>query len=182
MFASLRSVSIKRQALRHYLQDAMTLRHWYLHNLMLCESHHRQVVDRSFPAYRTYKTTPESHHRQVVDRSIPALALNDGKQGLGMNDPPPAGGGIVGNLSSPCRLGLNDPSAPADGIRLNIICVDTNDARSWHRWDCIRCFFLSAVLKLIDAQALDAKVERRRRKPQSPRGAVRSGDASARGA
>jgi len=35
------------------------------------ESHHRQVVDRSIPAYKTLKNPPESHHRQVVDRSIP---------------------------------------------------------------------------------------------------------------
>src|SRR5262245_2478942 len=31
-----------------------------------------------------------------------------------------------GKFSSSCRLGLNDPPAPAGGIRLNIICVDTN--------------------------------------------------------
>src|SRR5262245_65918250 len=36
------------------------------------ESHHRQVVDRSIPAYKTPKNPLESHHRQVVDRSIPA--------------------------------------------------------------------------------------------------------------
>src|SRR5262245_45628885 len=40
----------------------------------------------------------------------------------------------------------------------------------------------SAVLKLVDAQPLDAKVERRRRKPQSLRRAVRAGDPPARGA
>src|SRR5215510_2716980 len=70
------------------------------------------------------KITLESHHRQVVDGSTPACALNNGKQGLGLNHPPPAGGGIAGNLSSLCRLGLNDPPAPAGGIWLNIICVD----------------------------------------------------------
>src|SRR5262245_14086893 len=44
-----------------------------------------------------------------------------------------------GKFSSSCRLGLNDPPAPAGGIRLNIICVDTNglkptaDARDFSR-------------------------------------------------
>jgi len=35
-----------------------------------------------------------THHRQVVDGSSPTCALNNGKRGLGLNDPPPAGGGI----------------------------------------------------------------------------------------
>src|SRR5215510_10105230 len=70
------------------------------------------------------KITLESHHRQVVDGSIPACALNNGKQGLGLNHPPPAGGGIPGIFSVPGRLGLNDPPATAGGIWLNIICVD----------------------------------------------------------
>src|SRR5262245_14086892 len=62
------------------------------------ESHHRQVVDGSIPTYRTHKNTPESHHRQVVDGSIPTCELNNGKQGLGLNHPPPAGGGIPGSF------------------------------------------------------------------------------------
>src|SRR5262245_33415930 len=90
------------------------------------ESHHRQVVDRSIPTYKTPKNPPESHHRQVVDRSIPTPVFRCRARRLDLNDPPPAGGGILGNLPSPCRLGLNDPPAPAGGIRLNIICVDTN--------------------------------------------------------
>src|SRR5262245_18484518 len=72
------------------------------------------------------KITLESHHRQVVDGSTPACALNNGKQGLGLNHPPPAGGGIPGIFPVPGRLGLNDPPASAGGIWLNIICVDTN--------------------------------------------------------
>ena len=90
------------------------------------ESHHRQVVDRSIPTYKTLKNPPESHHRQVVDRSIPTSVFRCRARRLDLNDPPPAGGGIAGNLSSPCRLGLNDPPAPAGGILLNIICVDIN--------------------------------------------------------
>src|SRR5262249_22421161 len=39
-----------------------------------------------------------------------------------------------------------------------------------------------AVLEFVDAQALDAKVERRRREPQCARRAVRAGDSSARDA
>src|SRR5215510_9689369 len=84
------------------------------------ESHHRQVVDRSIPTYKTPKNPPESYHRQVVDRSIPTSVFRCRARRLDLNDPPPAGGGILGNLSSPCRLGLNDPPAPAGGIRLNI--------------------------------------------------------------
>ena len=38
-----------------------------------------------------------------------------------MNHPPSAGGGIAGNLSNSCRLGLKDPPAEAGGIRLNVI-------------------------------------------------------------
>ena len=90
------------------------------------KSHHRQVVDGSILTYRTHKNTPESRHRQVVDGSTPTCALNNGKQGLGLNHPPPAGGGIPGIFPVPGRLGLNDPPAPAGGIWLNIICVDTN--------------------------------------------------------
>src|SRR5262245_8139007 len=90
------------------------------------ESHHRQVVDRSIPTYKTLKNPLESHHRQVVDRSIPTFVFRCRARRLDLNDPPPAGGGILGNLPSPCRLGLNNPPAPAGGIRLNIICVDTN--------------------------------------------------------
>src|SRR5262245_51295958 len=37
-----------------------------------------------------------------------------------------------GMFSISCRLGLNDPPAPAGGIRLNIICVDTN---GWNHLD-----------------------------------------------
>src|SRR5262245_47137362 len=90
------------------------------------ESHHRQVVDRSIPTYKTLKNPLESHHRQVVDRSIPTFVFRCRARRLDLNDPPPAGGGILGNLPSPCRLGLIDPPAPAGGILLNIICVDTN--------------------------------------------------------
>src|SRR5262245_29591013 len=96
------------------------------------ESHHRQVVDGSILTYRTNKNTPESHHRQVVDGSTPTYSLNDLKQGLGLNHPPPAGGGIPGIFPVPGRLGLNDPPAPAGGIWLNIICVDTNGTSPWH--------------------------------------------------
>src|SRR5215510_14500054 len=84
------------------------------------ESHHRQVVDGSILTYRTHKNTPESHHRQVVDGSIPACALNNGKQGLGLNHPPPAGGGIPRIFPVRGRPGLNDPPATASGIWLNI--------------------------------------------------------------
>src|SRR5262245_9272094 len=44
---------------------------------------------------RTGKIPPESHHRQVVDRSSPTCAIDNGKQRSGLNDPPPAGGGIL---------------------------------------------------------------------------------------
>src|SRR5215831_10379848 len=77
------------------------------------ESHHLQVVDGSIPTYRTHKNTPESHHLQVVGfRGIfPVLVSWD----LTIH-----------------RLG-------AGGIRLNIICVDTNGARPWHLQESRRC-------------------------------------------
>src|SRR5262245_40894200 len=93
------------------------------------ESHHRQVVDRSIPTYKTLKNPPESHHRQVVDRSIPTSVFRCRARRLDLNDPPPAGGGILGNLPSLCRLGLNDPPPAGGGIRLNIICVDTDGSK-----------------------------------------------------
>ncbi|MGH9849439.1 MAG: DnaB-like helicase N-terminal domain-containing protein, partial [Blastocatellia bacterium] len=78
------------------------------------ESHHRQVVDCSSPAYQRQKCFPESHHRQVVDGSNPAFfGFRRQQVGLerstsfrwwdskkwrlfcrpGLNNPPPAGGG-----------------------------------------------------------------------------------------
>src|SRR5262245_50540474 len=64
--------------------------------------------------------------RRVSGALSLAVGFNNGKQGLGLNHPPPAGGGIPGIFPVPRRLGLNDPQAPAGGIWLNIICVDTN--------------------------------------------------------
>ena len=69
------------------------------------ESHHRQVVDGSILTYRTHKNTPESHHLPVV--------------------------GLRGIFPALGRQGMNDPPAPAGGIRLNIICVDTSESSSW---------------------------------------------------
>src|SRR5215510_14321413 len=63
------------------------------------ESHHRQVVDRSIPTYKTLKNPLESHHRQVVDRSIPTFVFRCRARRLDLNDPPPAGGGILGESS-----------------------------------------------------------------------------------
>src|SRR5215510_349098 len=74
---------------------------------------------------------PKSHHRQVVGCSILTYALNNGKRGLGLNHPPPAGGGIPGIFPVPGRLGLNDPPATAGGIWLNIICVDITGTNPW---------------------------------------------------
>src|SRR5262245_34723709 len=53
------------------------------------------------PGLQDTGNTLESHRRQPVDRSIPARASNNGKQRLGLNDPPAAAGGILGNLSFP---------------------------------------------------------------------------------
>src|SRR5262245_42488563 len=64
-------------------------------NLCSTESHRREPVDRSIPAYKDWEDSPQSHHRQVMDRSSPTCALNNGKQRSGLNDPPPAGGGIL---------------------------------------------------------------------------------------
>src|SRR5262249_48353708 len=65
---------------------------------------------------RTGKIPPESHHRQVVDRSSPTCSLNNGKQRSGLNDPPPAGGGILEDSYVFCRSGLNDPPPAGGGI------------------------------------------------------------------
>jgi len=51
------------------------------------------------PDLQDTENTLESHRRQPVDLSIPTSAFNNGKQRLGMNHPPAAAGGIVGNLS-----------------------------------------------------------------------------------
>ncbi|GEM_PF-13855 len=80
------------------------------------ESHHRQVVDCSIPAYQQQKCFPESHQRKLVDCSSPAfLGFRRKQVGLeqstsfrwwdskkwrpfcrsGLNNPPPAGGGIL---------------------------------------------------------------------------------------
>src|SRR5262245_54678613 len=65
---------------------------------------------RSFnPSLQGLKRFPESHHRQVVDCSILTHAIDSEKQWLGLNNPPPAGG----------------------GIRKTRTCVDTNDTSSW---------------------------------------------------
>src|SRR5262245_13594718 len=85
-------------------------------NLCSTESHRREPVDRSIPAYKDWKDSPESHHRQVVDRSSPTCSLNNGKQGLGLNDPPPASGGILEDSQVFCRSGLNDPPPAGGGI------------------------------------------------------------------
>src|SRR5262245_60646462 len=53
------------------------------------------------PGLQGARNALESHRRQPVDRSIPARASNNGKQSLGLNDPPAAAGGIAENLSCP---------------------------------------------------------------------------------
>src|SRR5262245_5081416 len=53
------------------------------------------------PGLQDAKNVLESHRRQPVDGSIPAHASNNGKQRLGLNDPPAAAGGIPENLSCP---------------------------------------------------------------------------------
>jgi len=97
------SIGIKRirpalAECRFGYQDATVLSHWRPCAFGLGESRQREPVDRSTPTYRA-KGSFESHHRQAVDRSIPACALNKRKQMLGLNDPPPAGGGIRLNIA-----------------------------------------------------------------------------------
>src|SRR5215510_10577464 len=51
------------------------------------------------PGLQGARNALESHRRQPVDRSIPARASNNGKQRLGLNDPPAAAGGIAENIT-----------------------------------------------------------------------------------
>src|SRR5262245_11362395 len=51
------------------------------------------------PGLQGARNALESHRRQPVDRSIPARASNNGKQSLGLNNPPAAAGGILVNIT-----------------------------------------------------------------------------------
>ncbi len=113
--------------------DASALRHWYLHKFRLCESHRREPVDYSSPAYRTQTKllNPTGGSRWIV-QAQPARPTTEQRSGL--NNPPAPAGGIQRIFPVFGRSGLNDPPAPAGGIwlELDIICVDTNAASVWH--------------------------------------------------
>ena len=81
------------------------------------------------PDLQDTENTLESHRRQPVDCSFPTCALNNGKQRLGMNNPPAAAGGIVGIFLVLGRLGMNNPPAAAGGIYKASACARTNERR-----------------------------------------------------
>src|SRR5262245_2123760 len=84
------------------------------------QPHHRQVVDRSIPTYETLKNPLESHHRQVVDRSIPTYKT--------LKNPLESHHRQVVDRSIPTfvfrcrarRLDLNDPPPAGGGILGNL--------------------------------------------------------------
>src|SRR5262245_35483238 len=84
------------------------------------------------PSLQGLKIFPESHHRQVADCSIPATVFRCRTRELGLNNPPPAGGGIQEYSYALCRSGLNNPPPAGGGIRKTRTCIETNGARPWH--------------------------------------------------
>jgi len=82
----------KYEEIRFFFTQTSPLK--FLHILCSQESHWRQPVEGSVPTYQGLERFPESHRRQPVDSSVPPFAFRYWARRLGLNDPPPAAGGI----------------------------------------------------------------------------------------
>jgi len=80
------------------------------------ESHQRKLVDCSSPTYKRAATSlnPTTGRWWIV-QARPACARNPRR--LGLNNPPPAGGGIRESIFAVGRLGLNNPPPAGGGIQ-----------------------------------------------------------------
>src|SRR5262245_34683672 len=89
------------EVMRDMARVAQTVQLKFLHRFWLSGIPPAAAVGSFNPGLQGARNALESHRRQPVDRSIPARASNNGKQSLGLNDPPAAAGGIAENLSCP---------------------------------------------------------------------------------